>query len=229
MPVGSGAQSNDLGEFRLFGLPPGSYYVQAMPRPDFGGSSSQRPTTTLPTYFPGTPDPAAAQLISVGAGQTSGDVVIRMVAVPAFSVSGVVLDDARRPVTNAMVRLMAEETPGRSLLMMGSWNQSRTDTSGRFTITNVTNGAYTLIATAPVVVSGPATGGGGGGATSGGSFSSFGFSGGIVGGIVAGEVITEMANGTTIQYRDDTATRVPITINQASVGGLELIVRTHAR
>ena len=41
-PAGSGGQTNDLGEFRLFGLPPGDYYVQAAPGPEPGRSVSPR-------------------------------------------------------------------------------------------------------------------------------------------------------------------------------------------
>jgi hypothetical protein len=231
IPAGPGAQTNDLGEFRLFSLPPGEYYVQAMPRPDFGGSPAPRATTMLPTYFPGTSDPVAAQPISVGAGQTSGDVVIRMIGAPAFHVSGVVLDEAGRPVVNAMVRLIVDEPTGQPTFMMGRWSQSqsRTDTSGKFTINNVTNGTYTLLAAAPVVISGPADGRGAGVAASGGSVMSFGVSGGFVSETIGGGIITETSNGTTIQYRDDTATRVPIIVNQANVNGLEVIVRPPSR
>jgi hypothetical protein len=230
IPAGPGAQTNDLGEFRLFSLPPGEYYVQVMPRHDFGGSPAPRATTMLPTYFPGTADPAAALPISVGAGQTSGDVVIRMIGVPAFHVSGLVLDEAGRPVVNAMVRLELDEPAGRPMFMMGHWNQSRTDTSGKFTINNVTNGTYTLLAAAPVVISGPADGRRGSGvAVSGGSFTSFGGGVSFARETSGGGVTTETSNGTTIQYRDDTATRVPIAVNQANLSGLEVIVKRPGR
>ena len=235
-PAGPGAQTNDLGEFRLFGLPPGEYYVQAMPRHDFDGSHAPRATTMLPTYFPGTSDPVAAQPISVGAGQTSDHVVIRMISVPAFHVSGVVIDEAGRPVVNAMVKLTADEPIARPTFalaggrnMMGPWAQSRTDASGKFVIGNVTNGTYTLLAIAPVVITGPAGGRGGGIAASGSGSSFTSFSGGIVGGTTGGGVMTEMSNGITTEYRDDAATRVPIAVNDANVSGLEVIVRPAAR
>jgi hypothetical protein len=51
----------------------------------------------------------------------------------------------------------------------------------------------------------------------------------FVGGTIGGGVITETSSGTTIQYRDDTATRVSITITQASVTGLEVVVRSPPR
>jgi len=40
IPAASAAQTNDLGEFRLFGLAPGEVYVQATSHSDFGRSAS---------------------------------------------------------------------------------------------------------------------------------------------------------------------------------------------
>jgi hypothetical protein len=227
MPAGQMAQTNDLGEFRVFGLlPHDEYFVRAMPRPDFGESIEPRPTTLLATFFPGTLDPGAAQPVTVGAGQTSGDVVIRMIAVPAFQVSGVVSDESGRPVMNAIVRLMSDEPARGSMFVGPRWSHSRTDKSGRFTINGVTNGSYTLLAIAPVVTSrGPRSSAGVTGGSNGGSFT---FSGGVAGGSVGGGVTTESTNGTTTEYRDDNGTRMPITINQANVTGLEVVVRRPA-
>jgi Carboxypeptidase regulatory-like domain len=236
-------QTNDLGEYRLFGLPAGEYIVQAMPTPlpEFGAISG-RATMIVPTYFPASPDPKAAQTISVGAGQIAGDITIRMVGVAAFQVSGVALDEARRPVANAMVRLMANERAADSPFTMAPWNQVRTDASGRFSIANVPSGTYTLMAIAPVVLQGPhiAMGGQGphiamGGAVMGGpamggpGAGSFGISGGFVGGPGGGGITMETNGAGTFQYVDDMATQVPITIDQESVTGLEIVVRSQAQ
>jgi hypothetical protein len=144
-----------------------------------------------------------------------------MIGAAAFQVSGVVKDEAGRPVANAMVRLIVDEPTGPTVVTMGRWNQSRTDASGKFSIHNVTNGKYILLAIAPVVVS-RATDRGAGAGTSGG-IGSFVLSGGISG--IGVGVTTETANGTTIQYREDAATRAPIAINDAHVGDLEIVVR----
>ena len=91
IPAAAPVVFNDLGEFRIFGLVPGEYFVSAM-MPPFGSDASpaMRHRTMLPTYFPATTDPAAAQPVAAGAGETSGDVVICMNGVPVFQVSGVV-------------------------------------------------------------------------------------------------------------------------------------------
>lgn len=219
IPAGGGAQTNDLGEFRLYGLPPGEYYVQATARSALGryaASSASNATTTIPTYFPNTPDPVAAQPLSIGAGQTIGDIEIRMITAPAFQVSGVVIDEAGRPLVNVMMRLVDETS---SMPMFMRRVESRTDASGRFVIGNVTSGTYTLLAAAPVVIMRDTR------SVSGSGGLTVGLSGGIVGGSVGNGVMTETRDGTTVQYRDDTATRMPITVGYANVSGLEVIVR----
>ena len=225
VPAGPGGETNDLGEFRLFSLAPGEYYVHAMPRAHFDGMPARRGTTMLPTYFPNAPDSQSAHPVAVAAGQTSGDIVVRIISAAAFEVSGVVLDEAGRPVENAVVRLDVSNTAGWAPLMMARWNQGRTDASGRFTISDITNGSYTLLAIAPVVISGAQKGWSSGVAAGSGGMS---FSSGIGGSVGAG-VLTESNGGTTVEYRDDRATRVPVTIQDANVSGLEVVVRRPGR
>ena len=226
--AGPSAQSNDLGEFRLFSLPPGEYYVQASPRPGFGAGevSAPRARTLLPTFFPSTPDQAGAEPITLGAGQTSEPLVITMVGAPAFQVSGVVVDESGKPVSNAVVRLSQEDAGGRPLVMMRPWNQSRTDQAGRFTIGDVTPGAYTLLAIAPELFATAPSRGGGGASVSASSWS--GISSGVSGS-VGGGIMTETSNGVTVQYRDDQGTRVAVTVGQAHVTNLQVTVRVPAR
>jgi protocatechuate 3,4-dioxygenase beta subunit len=231
LPAGAVAQTNDLGEFRLFGLAPGEVYVQATSRPDFGRSASPRPTVPLATYFPGTADVVGAMPMTLAAGQTSGEITIRMVSAPAFQVSGVVTDEGGRPVENALVRLVIEGAPGEPPMpFAGGMRSARSDKAGRFTIGGVVNGSYTLLAIAPVLLStrdaAPGDAGGAGVST---SFTSGTVTGGVVSGFVGGGVTTETLNGVTTQYRDDAGTRVAVTVNDASVAGVEVAVRRPAR
>jgi hypothetical protein len=168
----------------------------------------------------------------VSAGQTVADLTIRIVSVAAFQVSGRVVDETGAPVANAMITLTVDEPRATLPFMMGGWHQAHADMSGRFTINNVTSGTYTLVAAAPDVIygfSGPPIARGGRSAGGGAAFTSFGVSGTVSGGSVGGGVTTETTNGTTVQYRDDVSTRMPITVNQESVSGVELVVRTPPR
>ena len=94
MPVGQNVPTNDLGEFRAYGLLPGEYYVQVTERPDFRmNGSGQRTTVLAPTYFPASRDASGAQAVSVTAGQTAS-IVVQMATARVFRVSGAVVDDA---------------------------------------------------------------------------------------------------------------------------------------
>ena len=73
------ATTNDLGQFRLYGLPAGDYYISAALRDTaamemsmMGGPTSgpSGPASGYaPTYFPGTANGSDAQKITVLAGQ----------------------------------------------------------------------------------------------------------------------------------------------------------------
>ena len=64
-PRGS-TPSNDLGEYRIYDLPPGRYFLKAGSSESMGGGS---PESYGVLYYPGTADSAAAAAIEVGAGQ----------------------------------------------------------------------------------------------------------------------------------------------------------------
>jgi len=154
LPAGRSAQSNDLGEFRLFGLMPGEYYVAAGGRmmPSMQTVSPPPKTALATTYFPGVTDAEAAQTVSVAAGQTTNGIEIRLALQPAFQVSGVVVGDDGNPIEGAMVNLNAN-MPG----PMGPHAMSRTDAGGRFALGGVPAGTYRVYATRPMVASGIST------------------------------------------------------------------------
>jgi hypothetical protein len=81
---GSGS-TDDLGEYRVFGLDPGKYYVSATyhPHNDMGVTENQKPAADAnegyaPTYYPSTNDPTAASVIQVSAGAVLGSVDITL-------------------------------------------------------------------------------------------------------------------------------------------------------
>ena len=66
---GLGRSTDDLGQFRLYGLDAGQYYVTARVESSYlynpVGFGDSGPITT---YFPSSSDPAAAQRVAVAAG-----------------------------------------------------------------------------------------------------------------------------------------------------------------
>jgi hypothetical protein len=139
-PRASVSRTNDLGEFRVFGLMPGDYVIAASPQP-FGLDALPASTALVPsTFFPGTADPASAQVLAVSGGQTVAGIEFRVVTAPTFKVSGVIVDELGAPVPGAQVTLVADvrATGGAS----GRIGDARSDAAGRFVIDNVASGPY---------------------------------------------------------------------------------------
>ena len=68
------ATTNDIGEYRIFGLPPGRYFVSVSPRRSYlssraaAGAAPQPEEEYVPTFYPGTADPTAAAALEIGPG-----------------------------------------------------------------------------------------------------------------------------------------------------------------
>jgi hypothetical protein len=222
--MGPGAQTNDLGEFRLHSLPAGEYFIQVAPPLNRAGAppsgSSEQALALVPTYFPGTTDWQAAQPIDLAAGQTAGDFTVVMVQVPAYRVSGIVRDESGEPFPNVRVRLVAEGSDASSTAVANALNQARTDEKGAFALPSVISGSYRLLAVPPALVDNVPD-------MFRGTNSGFVMSGG--GGAAGGMVTTESRDGIVVQYRDDAGTTVPVVVNDRDVGDLEIAVGRPAR
>ena len=141
--MGPGDQTDDTGEFRVYGLPPGDYYVTA----STGSGDSVR--RDPPIYYPGTPSFAEAQAINLAVGtEASADFQIQPFR--NARVSGIVFNASGAPV-QAMVQLASE------VVGMGPAFERAGDPraftliadsgpDGRFTIDNVPPGPYMLTA-----------------------------------------------------------------------------------
>ncbi|HSL21065.1 MAG TPA: carboxypeptidase-like regulatory domain-containing protein [Vicinamibacterales bacterium] len=146
--MGRWGQTNDRGEFRVWSLAPGEYYVAAvssermffagpMAPPDPAESSGY-----APTYFPGTASVDEAQRVAVGPGQEVNGIDFTMVTTRTASVSGTVLSSDGRPMTRAsvMLTLRAAMEAGGPMSPFGSG----TDEKGNFTVMGVPPGEYMI-------------------------------------------------------------------------------------
>jgi hypothetical protein len=144
MMAGSPAQSNDVGQFRLFGLPPGEYLVSATLRAggmmSFGADeTSGDGTGYAPTYYPGTSSPGDAQRVQVVAGsETIAD--IQLTPTRVSRITGTVVDSTGRPARGGMINLSPKDGDG---FFMGM-NMTQIRPDGGFTIGGVAPGEYTL-------------------------------------------------------------------------------------
>ena len=145
MPSGRMSMTNDIGEFRIFGLPPGQYFISATLRGGMMMMNAQSDDRSgyAPTYFPGTPNAAEAQRLNVGIGQTLTDINIALLPTRTARVSGTAVDSQGRPLSNGMV--MATQRNGMMGFMMNAGGMIRPD--GSFTVNGLAPGDYTLQAT----------------------------------------------------------------------------------
>jgi hypothetical protein len=154
LPSG-GATTNDVGEFRIFGLTPGEYYLSATMSPNPLPNISGTPQTTndhngyAPTYYAGTPFASAAERLTLAPGQVRSDISMSLVPTRLGSVSGFAVDAQGRPMMAGNVSAIArgEQTTG------GGSGRIRPD--GTFLIQNLPPGEYLLrTGAAPLVAPG---------------------------------------------------------------------------
>jgi len=141
------AATNDRGEYRIFGLRPGFYYVsarpidaRAMPQSVNGvGVDSNEGLTT--TFYPGTANVGEAQTIQVGLMHLA-DASFTLVPARMARISGTVIDSEGRPVARARVDLRS--TTG----VVGGWLSGGANgvlsSTGTFVFANVAPGDYAL-------------------------------------------------------------------------------------
>jgi hypothetical protein len=141
MQTSRGATTNDLGEFRIFALSPGRYFIAAIYRPGMGADSDDR-SGYAPTYYPGTANAAQAQRITIAAGQTIGGVTFMLLPVRTVKVSGVARDSQGRPLNGGFVNAVMPA-------VMGGAAGVAIRSDGRFTISGLTPGDYSLRAALP--------------------------------------------------------------------------------
>jgi hypothetical protein len=167
-PAGNG-QTDDKGLYRVWGLMPGEYYVNAIARGSgpgggqfFGGGPGggrggrfagpgagaaagaveQEQVNYAPTYYPGVPSVEQAKPINVGLSQELLDVSFNMQLVRIARISGIVNNPDGTPVTSGTVNLMPDSGGGRNQIGMNFGGRIQWD--GSFTIGNVAPGRYIL-------------------------------------------------------------------------------------
>ena len=133
---GPGRETDDLGRFRIFGLPPGRYTVCS----EFMSTVSiqvrsrleQPVTTCYPSATSGEGRP-----VEVKSADVDG-IEIRLVRTRTFTVSGTILDSTGNPAGNAQVSLEKHIAGGSSSTGISGGSD------GRFVMRNITPGDYTV-------------------------------------------------------------------------------------
>jgi hypothetical protein len=176
-------QTDDRGAYRIYGLIPGEYYVQASPTSGgIGGRAisaaeiewAQRTISSpgglpapapppgqsmalAPVLFPGTTDAATAVPITLKAGEERTGVDFAVTFIPTATVSGVIRGPDGSPPGLAQGTLLR---PGAGVGPGGGSQLVRPNTEGRFTVSDVPPGNYVLavrgsMQSSPDTVAGP--------------------------------------------------------------------------
>jgi hypothetical protein len=139
------ASSNDLGEYRMFDLPPGKYYLKASPQAMLTtglnrGSRGADEDMLAAAFYPGVSDPEAAAAIEVHPGEELRGIDLVLRRVLGVSIRGRVL---RPPgVSGTGIVMLSGDAAERGAGMV--------DAQGGFEIRGVTPGTYELTCTAAV-------------------------------------------------------------------------------
>jgi hypothetical protein len=132
--TGEPDQTDDRGAFRVYGLPPGSYYVMATvpehPDAPFGATAAR-------AYYPGTISLREAVPVSLAPGDEQAIGVTIPASRAGATISGRVVSSTGTPVA-AFITLLNEDD-----LVMGARGRSAdADDSGRFAIDSVSPGEF---------------------------------------------------------------------------------------
>ena len=133
--------TDDLGQFRLYGLMPGEYVVSAVVRQMAmavgPGNTNDSTEGFAPTFYPGTINVADAQPVTLGLGQEL-TLHIPLSAARMASVSGSVVDSLGKPAVGAMVMLRSGSGSGAMMAMIAG----QVSPNGTFTLSNVAPGEH---------------------------------------------------------------------------------------
>jgi protocatechuate 3,4-dioxygenase beta subunit len=132
-------KSNDLGEYRIGGLPAGKYYLRVS-----GGTATNWDRRYPAQFYGGTVEPKDENRIEVKAGEQHDKLDIRLIQYDGVTVSGHI-EGMPRPVPGVM-------SPPPSVRLQGdavAWStvfSGVVQNDGTFVISNVISGKYTLVA-----------------------------------------------------------------------------------
>jgi protocatechuate 3,4-dioxygenase beta subunit len=143
--VGEGGSStDDRGEFRIFGVPPGDYVIVA--RFDMTEMGSRDRVRYVPTYYPGTPVASEAQRVTIGPGQELPGITIALARASTATVRGVVRSSGQASF-GSFTFVTAREISGPQAY--GQMATAIAAGDGSFAIAGLLPGAYMVEARPP--------------------------------------------------------------------------------
>jgi len=141
-------QTNDLGEYRIWGLQRGKYLVAATYRAPESGQPQPTDQVYLPTFHPSTPDTSQATVVDVEPGSETSGVDVDLRQAHAVAVRGRVMVDApMKTLKGIFVSLVPRSADGSySFSNSANYGSPVQDDSGNFEIRGVPPGPYNVVA-----------------------------------------------------------------------------------
>jgi hypothetical protein len=140
----SGSSTDDRGEFRIFGVPPGDYVIVA--RFDATDLGSRDRVRYVPTYYPGTPVASEAQRVTVGPGQEVPGITIALARAATATVRGIIRSSGHAPF-GPFTFVIAREISGPQAY--GQTATAIAAADGSFAIAGLLPGTYFVEARSP--------------------------------------------------------------------------------
>jgi 5-hydroxyisourate hydrolase-like protein (transthyretin family) len=135
------SQTNDIGEYRLFGIPPGQYFVSATMRSfNLNDAATEDRSGYAPTYYGGTTNVNDAQRVTLAVGQQLSDINIALSPTQLARISGTAVTSDGKPLLGGILTMMQVFGQGGFISSVGA--QIKPD--GSFTINSVAPGEYLL-------------------------------------------------------------------------------------
>lgn len=139
--------TNDRGEYRLFGVPPGDYFVLALapePRELPWRNTHGVRVAYADTFYPAATDASAAAQLSLSIADVRRDISIVRATVPVFEVKGHVVDKAGRRISEGFVQVEKRGVLSSGMFARGPEAQALIQPDGAFVLTNVRPGRYSV-------------------------------------------------------------------------------------
>jgi hypothetical protein len=144
LPVRGTSITDDTGQFRLSGLEPGEYYVQASSREIWETDPPDKQTLGfLPTFYPSSPNQGEAQRVRVRAGQEVPGIDVALLPGKVGNVSGTAFSSQGTPLAGENVN-MSFEIRGENFMSMSGGQTARVNPDGTFIFRNIAPAEYHL-------------------------------------------------------------------------------------
>lgn len=137
------ARVNDIGEFRIAQVPPGTYYLMAADNMGRGGPFQvEEEIPHVSTFYPRALDWSGATPLTVRDGEQISGVDVHMQRARVFSVRGTVVDSATNEPATGVALLLSPERGG--VTTAYERRTSQTEVGGAFEIAGVLPGSYAI-------------------------------------------------------------------------------------